>query len=612
MEPHPFAQHLESVHQRAVALLERAQAAAPHVLRDWIVPDPTQAAHLRLTWHELTTTLAELLTVYAAVQAQRPRYQDLVEFAPDGYLVTDAAGVIREANAAAAQLFALPVADLAGKRLTDLVAPDATAALQQDLADLLATISSKRRETRLRPHQGPPFEGAYVVVPAHDEQGQVIELRWLVWDTSERQRQDQALLLARQAAEQAAERAARLQAVIARLVEALTADQVLAAVVHQGAAALGGVAGVLNLLTDDGLRLTTIGVGHPEPVLEHYRDVPISAAWPGADVLRTGEPLWIESHQEFSARYPHLAEAGANAGVEAVAVLPLSADRHPIGALAVSFAQPRAFPPEDQAFLVALAHLSAQTLARHRALAAENAQLRQDVAARAARQAASDRDLEQLHKYTADLALAREDERRRLALDLHDQLGGALTGLKMDVYMLRRALGEREPAATARLDTMSTALSGTLALVRDLATELRPAMLDDLGLPAALEWTAGEFETRYGIPCQWVTNTDTVRLDTQPATAIFRVVQECLTNIVRHAQATAVTITLDAQPDQLVVTVRDNGRGFAYDPATRMRSMGLAGIYDRVRAIDGALAIETAPGAGTLVRLRVALRPDSA
>lgn len=609
MEPHPLAQRLESVHQHAVAVLERAQHVTPPLLRDWIRPEPTQAAYLRQTWHELTSTLGELLTVYADAQAQRPRYQDLVDFAPHGYLITDAAGLIQEANEAAAQLFALPLAELAGKRLTDLVAPEATAALQQALAELPVTISSRRRETRLRPTQGPPFAGAYVVVPAHDGQGQVIELRWLVWDTSEPNRQDQALQLARQAAEQAAERATRLQAVIARLVEALTADQVLDTVVHQGAAALGSVAGVLNLLTADGLHLTTIGIGHPEPILEPYRDFPISAARPGADVLRSGQPLWIESREDFSARYPHLAESGAHAGVEAVAVLPLSADQHPIGALAVSFPKPRDFPPEDQAYLVALAQLSAQTLARHRALAAENAQLRHDLAARAERQAASDRDLEHLRTYAADLAEAREDERRRLALELHDQLGGALTGLKMDVYLLRRALGEREPDAAARLESMSASLTSTLGLVRSLATELRPAMLDDLGLPAALEWAASEFQTRFGIACHWVTNTETVSLDSTHATAVFRVVQECLTNIVRHAQATAVTITVDAQPDALVVAVRDNGRGFAYDPAAHLRSLGLAGIHERVRAIGGEVAIKTAPGQGTRVQVRLGWPP---
>jgi PAS domain S-box-containing protein len=609
VEPYPFVRQLETVHQRAVALLERAQEVAPHSLRDWTVAEPIRAAVLKQTWHDLTRTMAELLTVHDAFQMLRPRYQDLLEFAPDGYLVTDTLGRIYEVNEAAAQLFALPQAGLLGKRLAELVAPDEAPAFEQSLPELVSTVSSKHREMRLLSGQTQPFDGAYVVVPDRDAHGSVVGLRWLVWDISERKRQDQALLTARQAAEQAAERAARLQAVIAGLAVALTAEQVIAVVVQHGATALGSASGALNMLSADGTRMTLAGVGYSVRLLSRYREFLVSAPMPGADVLRTGKPLWLGSRQAFSARYPHLAKAAARAGFEAVAVFPLSVDQRALGALVFSFADKRDFTPEDQAFLLALARLSAQALARNRALRLENATLRQEMAARARAQAESDRDIEALHTYAADLALVREEERRRLALELHDQLGGALTSLKMDVFLLRRALGDREQDVSARLEAMSASIAGTITLVRGLAAELRPAMLDDLGLPAALEWAAGEFETRFSIACRWVTNTDQVALDSPRATAIFRVVQECLTNIVRHAQATEVTITLFARPDELMVAVSDNGQGFTYSRAIHLRSVGLAGIHERVRGIGGELDIQTAPGEGTVVRVRVALLP---
>jgi PAS domain S-box-containing protein len=609
MEPHPFVRQLETVHQRAAALLERAQEVAPHSLRDWTVAEPTQAQVLRQTWDELTHTMAELLTVHDAFQAQHPRYQDLLEFAPDGYVITDTHGLILEADEAATELFATPPAGLAGQRLTVFVAPDAVLAFEQSLSQLAVTISSKHGETRLLSRQGMPFEGAYVVVPARDAAGRVVGLRWLVWDISERKRQDQALLAARQVAEQAAERTARLQAVIAGLAEARTADHIIAAVVQHGASALGAASGALNMLSPDGTRLTLVGAGYSEQLMARFREFSVSATMPGADVLRSGEQLWLGSAQEFSTRYPHLAEAAGRAGVLAVAVFPLWGDERPLGALLLSFTQKREFAPEDQAFLLALARLSAQALARIRALQSENEALRQDVAARARVQVESDRDLEQLHTYNADLALVREEERRRLALELHDQLGGALTALKMDVFLLRRALGGREQAVSVRLGTLSDSITDTITLVRSLASELRPAMLDDLGLPAALEWAAGEFEARFGIACRWVSNTDQVALDSPRATAIFRVVQECLTNIVRHAQATRVTITLQASASELMVAVSDDGQGFAYSEAVYQRSVGLAGIHERVRGIGGELEIETAPGQGTVVRVRVALFP---
>jgi PAS domain S-box-containing protein len=607
MDPHPFVQQLEGVHQRAVALLERAQEAAPHSLRDWSVAEPTKAEFLRQTWHELTSTMAELLTVHDTFHAQRPRPDDLLEFAPDAFLVTDRGGQINEASEAAARLFAIPQAALLGKRLAEFVPPADVPAFEQSLAQLSATAGSLHREARLVSKSDTVFDGAFVAVPARDSHGMVVGIRWLVWDVSERKRQDKALLAARQAAERAAERAARLQTVIEGLAQALTPSQVLAAVIEHGAVALGAVAGELNLLSTDGTSLTTMIIGHPDSLLERNREFSVSAARPGADVLRSGQPLWLRSYQEYRSRYPHLADAGWSTGYQAVAVFPLLVDREPLGTLAASFAERRDFSPEDQDFLLALSRLAAQALARNRSLRRDVDALRQEVTDRAQVQAETDRTIAQLSSYTADMELVREEERRRLALELHDQLGGALTALKMDVFLLRRALGDRDQDVSARLGDMSDSITNTIEIVRSLASELRPAMLDDLGLPAALKWTASEFESRFGIACRWVTNTDDVALDSQRATSIFRVVQECLTNVVRHAQATKVSLSLHSQPGRLTVAVSDNGRGFSYSEAVPARSVGLAGIHERVRGIGGELEIRTAPGQGTLVRVALPL-----
>src|SRR5690606_2346907 len=146
MDAYPLPRQLETLHQQAAALLGRAQEITLQSLSGWTGAEPAQTAALKHTWHQLTETMSELLTVHDAFQVQHPRYQDLLEYVPDGYLVTTAAGVIRECSQAAANLFGIPVQNLVGRNFKVLVAPDAVTAFEQSLAQLAATTSSKHRE----------------------------------------------------------------------------------------------------------------------------------------------------------------------------------------------------------------------------------------------------------------------------------------------------------------------------------------------------------------------------------------------------------------------------------------------------------------------------------
>jgi PAS domain S-box-containing protein len=214
-----------------------------------------------------------------------------------------------------------------------------------------------------------------------------------------------------------------------------------------------------------------------------------------------------------------------------------------------------------------------------------------------------------------DLALAastvREDEKRRIARELHDELGQALTALKIDVGWLREHVPPGSDALQDKLAAMQEQLDATVGAVRRISADLRPLMLDDLGLVAACEWLVDNFRARTGAACEMVLGAGDLDLPDPNATAVFRVLQESLTNIARHAGATRVEVTLERLGATAVLTVRDNGRGF--DPAgpRRQGSHGLMGVRERAYLLGGQSRIESAPGAGTLVELRLPLGPGA-
>jgi two-component system sensor histidine kinase UhpB len=192
----------------------------------------------------------------------------------------------------------------------------------------------------------------------------------------------------------------------------------------------------------------------------------------------------------------------------------------------------------------------------------------------------------------------RERERARIARDLHDELGQALTALKLDLLRLSNA-----PPLPAELGRMVSAVEQMIVSVRRIATDLHPALLDDLGLAATLEWYVGEFERRTGIRCGFRSRgVDEAAIDPDRRTALFRMFQEGLTNVARHSAATRVLATLTMGRAIICLRVRDNGRG---RPSGDRAGCGLAGLRARAAAFGGRVAIKCAPGRGTTVSIRV-------
>jgi PAS domain S-box-containing protein len=215
---------------------------------------------------------------------------------------------------------------------------------------------------------------------------------------------------------------------------------------------------------------------------------------------------------------------------------------------------------------------------------------------------------EALRALSERLQAVREEERARIAREVHDEVGQALSALQMDTAWLTKKLeslrGERAELS-AKLRSMAALIETTHDSVQRIATELRPGILDELGLEAAVEWWVRDFEQRTGIACRIRSDLKDARLDPDRSTAVFRILQEALTNVARHAGATQVQIRLSADPETLRLEVRDNGRGISEDRIADARSLGLLGMRERARSFGGDIAVHGEPGHGTTVTLTV-------
>src|SRR4030095_1098412 len=207
------------------------------------------------------------------------------------------------------------------------------------------------------------------------------------------------------------------------------------------------------------------------------------------------------------------------------------------------------------------------------------------------------------------LELAREEERARVARELHDELGQVLTSLKLEFMWLVDELRKTEPKPGIQLVNKLQALIGLIEVsiqsVRQISGDLRPAVLDHLGLREAIQWEATKLEARTGIRCRVASKLTHDLADRTRALALYRILQEALTNVVRHAHAGAVRISLAQGGRTLLLTVKDNGRGITKEQLASMESIGLLGMSERARLLGGRVTITGGPGRGTTVNVQV-------
>ena len=215
------------------------------------------------------------------------------------------------------------------------------------------------------------------------------------------------------------------------------------------------------------------------------------------------------------------------------------------------------------------------------------------------------RSRQELRTLAARLQAGQEEERAQLAREIHDELSGTLTALKMHISLLPDRALKNQTLFLEKLNSMSGLIDESLTRLRSIVSGLRPVVLDKFGLLAAIEWQTSEFQSRSEITCEIHLPTKEVALDADRATAVFRIFQEALTNVARHAEATRVIVELKTDGGNLLLSVRDNGKGLSDDLIKAPTSIGLLSMRERALSFGGATEITSTLGAGTLVSLRI-------
>jgi len=214
---------------------------------------------------------------------------------------------------------------------------------------------------------------------------------------------------------------------------------------------------------------------------------------------------------------------------------------------------------------------------------------------------------DQLRALVANMLSVREDERALISRELHDEFGLALTSLHLGLSWISRKLTPEQQSLQEKVRSLSATTTSLIRSVKNIATDLRPGVLDELGLVKTLKSEAGEFERHTGIRCMFKTNAAQAKFDRLAAVAIFRIVQAALTNIARHAQASRAVIALMKRTKVLILTVTDDGKGITRNPIANHSSLGITGMRERALALGGTFAISGSRSKGTMLTVRIPL-----
>ncbi|NTU79661.1 MAG: PAS domain-containing protein [Chloroflexales bacterium] len=543
----------------------------------------------------VTTDITEHKRAEQALRESEALLRQFFEHAGSVVWVKDVDGRFLQVNRWTEAILATPREALLGHRV-DEVFPQAAADLYRnnDRQVLAANRAMEFEETATL--DGHVHTFLATKFPLQDKEGRLFGLGAICTDITARKDAEEQLRAAldaeqtaRAAAEAASARTARLQALTARLAGALTHESVIQAITDHGVTASGAVAAVLGLLDTAGAQLeVAIWIGDHTPAAD-WPTLSLDSLWPPSVVVRTGEPIWLASQREAEFHFPGLGPIMTRFGHHALAVLPVQSSNQVLGVMSFSYAIPNPFPFEERAFLLALTQLCAQAL--------ERAQLYTEVL----------QSRERLQHLSERLVAVQEEERRHLARELHDEIGQTLSALSLT---LGTVSSQAPPALAGPLVAAQRQVADLVAQVRQRSLDLRPAMLDDLGLRPALVWYLGRYQEQAGIRLDVELQGLTERFAPPVELTAYRIVQEALTNIARHAGVDHATVLVWVASKQLMLEVIDSGRGFNLEVVgSTYASNGLAGMGERVALLGGEMVIESEPGAGTRLFASLPLAP---
>jgi PAS domain S-box-containing protein len=571
-------QRPELDHDRLRYVAEQAVAALAKTGR----PPPADADTETLKrWHELqvsqieldmqSVALAEVQTERDLAEAAREHYAALYDQAPAGYLSLDPDGRITRANHAAGDLLGCRREELPGRSFEQFVAPQAQAGLRRFLAELL--VSGQRGVLEV-----PLFAALRQVRVEANLDVAARKCRMILTDIGSA----------------GAREAARRRAL--QVIDSMGEGVMVCDVEKNIVAVNPAFTALTGYSVEEALGRDPRFLGRPgaHPLGFH------------AEAMRCLCSYGRWQGEVFNRRRD---------GVPYVAAMSLTVIRDEAGAITHFigvFSDITARQRADADLLKLSRELDERVAARTAELTEANRLLMLEVAERKRAQAALQESRDQLRKLAEHLETVKEDERKRIARDIHDELGQNLLALRIDISMLSARTGERHARLHQRVNGVLENIDTTIRNVRGIMNELRPAVLD-LGLPAAMEWQAAEFRKRSGMTCALALPDEATLATITPDMAIvlFRGMQEALSNVRRHARASHVDIVLAVRGARLVFSVADNGIGIAPHQRGKSESFGLIGMAQRVAALGGSFEIgQYVPGGGCSLTLGFDLRGD--
>jgi PAS domain S-box-containing protein len=517
------------------------------------------------------------------------RLAAIVESSDDAIIGKTLEGVITSWNLGAEKLYGYAAAEMVGRSIDILLPPDRRDELAKIINHLRRGERIEHFETVRIRQDGQALDTSVTVSPIRDSAGQVVGASSIARDITERKRAEEAERDQRALSEALRDTAAALNST-------LEFDQVLDLILENVGRVVPSDSVVVMLC--EGVELLIVrwtGLNGPEPQTNMLgQRYPLNDFADFRQMVETKQPVLIADVRE----YPGWVDLPSSRWIRSYLGAPILIAGQVVGMINLNAAQPGQYTTSHTERLQAFTHQAAVAL--------QNARLLIEAQARATDLKLSQ---DQLRAVSARAESVREEERITIAREIHDDLGQSLTGLKMDLAWLTKHLpaSKKQAGLPAKLQDMSNLIDQLIQAVRRIATELRPGVLDDLGLIAAIEWQAADFQRRTGIVCKIVSNVMDGALNKNQATAAFRILLETLTNIARHAQATHIKINLKEIDRVFTLEVRDNGRGLPVEAIDDPGSLGLAGMRERALAVGGQFSIAGAAEGGTLMRLSMPL-----